>query len=499
MDDKKKDKLVWWVLITVIIGTFLGALDQTVVNLALPDIIDEFDLTVSSSGWIATAYILANAVFVPVWGKLGDTIGRKKVYIFGFIIFIIGSVLSGFAWSLESMILFRIIQAIGSSADYPTAMAIIASTFKEGRARARALGIWSSAFAAATVLGPLIGGPIIDHIGWRFVFFINLPIGILGILMAIRFVTESTSEKKTKNFDWWGAITLGIALASLILVLEKGYGWGWASINSLLCYTSIITFIHIFIKIEKNVSDPIVDLGFFKIPTFVNVISNNFIVFMGMMGSVFLIPIFTQTFLGYSATEAGFLFMPMAICMVISAALGGNLTGKVKSKYVIYISTTIAALGLSLFAFLDPKSGALGVVIPLCIMALGMGLGMAQRTNLITSVVKSSAMGAASSVLSLARSISGAFGIAIFSTLLNNRIEHNILQINNFSQFLGATSKELQTFIALIGIKAQINAYHFVFITSSVIVALGAFTILTLKVKNEKNVGEKEIYQVSNI
>lgn len=486
METKQKNNLRWWVLVTVIVGTFLGSLDQTVVNLALPDIMGEFGLTVSSSGWIATAYILANAIFIPVWGKLGDTIGRKKVYIFGFSIFIIGSVLSGFAWDLKSMIIFRVIQAIGSSADYPTAMSIIAQTFKEGRERARALGIWSSAFAAATVLGPLVGGPIIDNIGWRFVFFINLPIGILGILMALRFINESTSEHKTKKFDWFGAITLGITLASLILVLEKGYGWGWTSVNSIICYSLVAVFTTIFIKIEKKAKEPIVDLGFFKIPTFVNVISNNFIVFMGMMGSIFLIPIFTQTFLGYSATESGFIFMPMAFCMVIFGALGGNLTGRVKSKYVIYISTTIAAFGLFLLTGLDPRSNVFAVIIPLCIMASGMGLGMAQRTNLIASVVKSSEMGIASSVLALARSIAGAFGIAVFSTLLNNRIEQSVLNINRFSQFFGTTATELQTYIGLIGIKAQINAYHFVFITSSLVVGLGAFTILALKVKNEK-------------
>ena len=149
---ESKGNLRWWILLTVIVGTFLGRLDQTIVNLALPKIIGDFGITVSSAGWIATAYILANAVFVPVWGKLGDTIGRKKVYILGFSIFIFGSVLAGLAWNLGSMIVFRIIQAIAGSADYPTAMAIIAITFKQGKERAQALGIWSSSFAAAAVL-----------------------------------------------------------------------------------------------------------------------------------------------------------------------------------------------------------------------------------------------------------------------------------------------------------------------------------------------------------
>jgi len=487
MKENKGNKLRWWILITVIVGTFLGSLDQTIVNLALPKIIDEFGITVSQAGWIATAYILANAVFVPIWGKLGDTIGRKKVYIFGFSIFIIGSVLAGFAWDLKSMIFFRVIQAIAGSADYPTAMAIIAVTFREGRERAQALGIWSSAFAAASVLGPLVGGPLIDSFGWRSVFLINLPIGIVGILMALRFINESRSEVKSKSFDWFGALTLGVMLSALVLVLDKGFEWGWLSTNSMTCYALVLIFTSIFIKIEKKVKEPIVDLSFFKIPTFVNVISNNFIVFMGMMGSVFLIPIFTQTFLGYGATESGFLFMPMAFCMVISAAIGGTLAGKIKAKYVIFSSTVIAAIGLFLFSFLDPKSAPLGIIIPLCIMALGMGFGMAQRTNIIASVVKPEEIGIASSVLALSRSIAGAFGIALFGTILNNRIEHNILALNRYSNIFSTNPIEIQKYLGLITLKAQVSAYGYVFIISSIVVLVGAFAILTLKLKEEKN------------
>src|ERR1035437_7477665 len=193
MKNNSQNNLRWLVLLTVIVGTFLGRLDQTIVNLALPKMIDTFGITVTSAGWISTAYILANAIFVPIWGKLGDTIGRKKVYLIGFSIFILGSVLAGFAWNLSSMIVFRIIQAIAGSADYPTAMAILAVTFREGKERAQALGIWSSSFAAASGFGPLWGGPLIDNFGWRSVFLINLPIGILGIYMALRFINESRS------------------------------------------------------------------------------------------------------------------------------------------------------------------------------------------------------------------------------------------------------------------------------------------------------------------
>jgi EmrB/QacA subfamily drug resistance transporter len=482
----KGSNLRWWILLTVIIGTFLGRLDQTIVNLALPKIISDFGITVSAAGWIATAYILANAVFVPIWGKLGDTLGRKKVYIWGFSIFILGSALAGLSWNLSSMIVFRIIQSIAGSADYPTAMAILAVTFKQGRERAQALGIWSSSFAAAVVFGPLLGGPLIDNFGWRSVFLVNIPIGILGMAMAFRFINESRSETKTRFFDWWGAATLGGALSSLVLVLDQGSTWGWLSLNSFICYFFMIAFLFIFIAIEKRVPEPIVDLKFFKIPAFVNVLLNNFVVFMGMMGGVFLLPIFAQTFLGYNATQAGYLFVPMAVAMMIASPLGGMLTGRVQSRYVIFLSTLIAAIGLFLFTGLDPKSGALAIIIPLTVMAFGLGFGMAQRTNVVASVVPQNEIGIASSILALVRNISGAFGIAIFATILTDRTNSNVLSINSLSKLGSHLPLDIQKYISLIILKAQVDAYDFVFLISSIIVFVGSFTILFLKLKNER-------------
>ena len=483
---KENTNLRWWILLTVIVGTFLGRLDQTIVNLALPKIISDFGITVTSAGWIATAYILANAVFVPIWGKLGDTIGRKKVYIIGFSIFILGSVLAGLSWNLSSMIVFRVIQAIAGSADYPTAMAILAVTFKEGKERAQALGIWSSSFAAAVVFGPLLGGPLIDNFGWRSVFLVNLPIGLLGIYMAFHFINESRSAIKTRFFDWWGALTLGGTLSSLVLVLDKGSDWGWLSWESLLCYFLVVVLLGVFIKIEQKVPEPIVDLKFFKIPAFVNTLLNNFVVFMGMMGGVFLLPVFAQTFLGYNATESGYLFIPMAAAMMLAAPVGGMLTGRVQSRYVIFASTLVASIGIFLFTGLDPKSGALDIIIPLSVMAFGLGFGMAQRTNVIASVVPENEIGIASSILALVRNIAGAFGIAIFATILNSRITTNVLTINNFSKLYSHIPIEIQKFVTLISLKAQIDAFNYVFLVASIIVFLGSFTILFLKLDKEK-------------
>jgi EmrB/QacA subfamily drug resistance transporter len=482
----EKDNSKWLILATVMVGTFLGRLDQTIVNLALPKIINDFSITVSAAGWIATAYILANAVFVPVWGKLGDTIGRKKVYMLGFGIFIVGSALAGLAWNLGSMLVFRVIQAIASSADYPTAMAILAFTFKDGRERAQALGIWSSVFAASAVVGPLLGGPLIDNFGWRSVFLINIPVGLIGLFMALVFVPESKG-RQAESFDWWGALTLGAALSSLVLVLDKGTDWGWSSLSCVVCYLVIAVFTTIFIIIEKNHKEPIVDLKFFKNAVFVNSLVNNFIVFMGLMGSVFVIPIFAQTFLGYSATESGYLFMPMAFALMLASPLGGALTGRIKANYVITASTAVAALGLFLFAaFIDVRATALDIMFPLFIMAFGLGFGMAQRTGAIAAVVPSEEMGVASSILALARNIAGAFGIAIFGTILVSTTGSNVLKIAQNSTLNVHTPSVIQQFTSLIELKAQVDAYHTIFLAGMWFLIAGTILAFWLKIPEKK-------------
>lgn len=480
----KKSNLQWLVLLTVIIGTFLGRLDQTIVNLALPKMINDFGITVTSAGWIATAYIIANAVFVPVWGKLGDTIGRKKVYIFGFVMFIVSSVFAGLAWNFPSMIFFRVMQAIASSADYPTAMAILAVTFTDFKQRGQALGIWSSAFAASAVLGPLIGGPLIDNFGWRSIFLLNLPVGLIGLAMALAFVEESVSDNKTRKFDWWGAITLGGALASLVMVLDQGTTWGWTSMNSMLSYLGIVVFSIAFAVIERNHAEPIVDFKFFKNETFTTALINNFIIFMGMMGSVFIIPIFAQTFLGMTATEAGYLFIPMAIGMMIAAPIGGRLIGKVKPNYIIAASTFGAAVSIYLFSILlDPRSGALDIIIPLSLMAFSMGFAMAQRTSLITNSVPTNEVGVASSILALARNIAGAVGIAISGTIINNMSNNIVVNIARYSTLHLSNPSQLSTAIGLMELKAQVSAYAMVFNISAIVLFIGFIAAFWIKTK----------------
>ncbi|VAW31897.1 hypothetical protein MNBD_CPR01-240 [hydrothermal vent metagenome] len=483
----RNDSTRWFVLATVIFGTFLGRLDQTVVNIALPKIINDFGITVTSAAWIVTAYILANAVFVPIWGKLGDTVGRKKIYLIGFIGFIIASGLCAFAWDLSSMVVFRVVQGFAVSADYPTAMAIVAVTFTNTKERAQALGAWSASFAVASVFGPLIAGPLIDAFSWRSIFFMNIPLGIIGLVLAIVFINESVGEKRQTHFDWLGSSTLATALFMLTFVLDRGHTWGWLSGMSIACYVGTVVFMGAFIAIERRESEPIINLDFFKITPFVFTLINTSVVFMAMMGSVLLIPIFSEIFLGYSATQTGFLFVPMAVSLMIAATLGGRLVGKIESRYVIFVGTIIATLGIFSLTYIDPRSGPLAIMIPMSILAGGLGLGMAQRTNIIATSVSKNEIGEASAILALVRNIAGAFGVAIFSTILESVINKNIINVAQSSiiNSVTATAQEMHQFVGLIILKAEVMGYSSVYFIAAIIMLVGSFTAFFIKIPNE--------------
>src|SRR5882757_5973024 len=197
----------WLVFATVMVGTLLIGLDRTVVNLAVPKVIGDFGINVATAAWIATAYIIANAVFVPVFGKLGDMFGNRVIYLWSFVGFIIVSVLAGLAWSFSSLIAFRALQGLVGAAVYPTAMSLIAKSFRDPGARSQALGIWSSSFAVSAIIGPLIGGYLIDHFSWRMIFYINLPIGLAGLAMTIFFLPHDAPVERGR-FDWFGSILL---------------------------------------------------------------------------------------------------------------------------------------------------------------------------------------------------------------------------------------------------------------------------------------------------
>jgi EmrB/QacA subfamily drug resistance transporter len=497
----KKEKIQitqWLTLITVMIASFLGRLDSTIVNLATPKIIKEFGITVSQASWISTAYIIANAIFVPIFGKLGDLIGRKMLYIFGILGFTLTSMLAGLSFNLQSMVLFRILQGITVSIDYPIALSIIAHTFQNKEQRAQAMGLWSAIFAVSAVFGPLIGGPLIDNFSWRWVFYINLPLGLIGTYMAIKFIEEPVKEiKGLKNFDLFGALLLGISLGTLVLVLDQGQSWGWFSQKSIICYLiTIITGIY-FVLVENKAEEPVVDLKFFKIPAFSAAIITSFISFMGLMGGMFILPVFIQNYLGYSVTKTGLLFIPMAVGMMLAAPLGGKLSAKIEARFLTAFGMLWGAIVMYSMSAIDIKWTGTTLAIRMALLAAGIGLGLSPLTNAATSTIPIKEVGIASSVLALARNIAGAFGIAIFATILSNTTTSLLLDLQKHSVINLTNPQYLKIISGLMMTKANILSFAIVFKTVSLIMILGAATAIL--VKEKKRVPQEKINHTAEI
>lgn len=435
----------WLILIILSFGSALVILDKTITNIALPTIITYFGTTLTTASWIATIYVLTNAIFIPVWGKLGGVFGHRKIFTIGFVGFILASMLSGIAWSINSLIFFRALQGTLGAAVIPAAMSIVVDNFKDRKARAQALGIWSSVFAVAIVLGPLIGGPLIDGFSWRSIFYINLPIGLIILLLIFLFVPKSIPGERGK-FDYKGAIYLGLALFSLILVLDKGIEWGWLSLESIMFYLLFILFSLLFCSAELNAPSPIVSLKLFKNRNLSAALGTTIITHGIWTGSLLVISLFVQHYLGYNATHAGYIYLPLLIGYSVLSPIGANLSNKFKPRTVISTGLFIGVLGIVVLSAVNSNSTFISLAMPLFVMGAGLGVGSAPINTAVTSSVPHSEVGVASGLLSLGRNVSGSFGIALLTTLIEAG-----------------------------------KSYQFVFIVCAVFIALGGFVSLLIK------------------
>ncbi len=469
----------WLVLLTVMVGTLLIGLDRTVVNLAVPKIIGDFGIDVTTAAWIATAYIITNAVFVPVFGKLGDMFGNRIIYLWSFVGFVVVSLFAGLAWDFGSLIAFRALQGLVGAAVYPTAMSLIAKSFVEPKARAQALGIWSSSFAVSAIIGPLLGGYLIDNFSWRMIFYINLPIGLIGIALVMLFLPHDRPAARGA-FDWLGSILLAGAITSMVLVLDQGQSWGWTSAASLACYAGTIIFGWLTYWWETRHTHPIIDFRLFKNPVIVSVLSVSFLSFGGMMGAMFLLPVFAQTFLGYDAIQTGLLFVPMGLALPIFAPLGARLATTINPRYTVSFGMALSALSFFILRTLDPAMTFWDFVIPLSMFGAGLGLGLAPLTNASTTAVPASEIGMSSGLLNLTRNIGGAFGIAIFGTILANLTNANVLMVAQNSVIRSTNPQDIASGMKLIILKADLLSYGTVFEFAALAMLLGGILALLL-------------------
>ncbi|WP_455587854.1 DHA2 family efflux MFS transporter permease subunit [Bacteroides sp.] len=413
----------WLILGNIMIGTFMAVLDTTIVNTGLPVIMGTLGASINTAEWVLTGYMLAIASILPAAAWLADRFGYKKIYFISMFVFTFGSFMCGNSTSIEELIFWRVIEGMGCGTIMPLGMAIVSNTFPPEE-RGMALGFWTIASAASVSFGPYIGGYLVDNLNWNYIFYVNVPVGIIALFVTA-ILQEEYKADKPAPFDIPGFITSGIFLPAFMYGLSEVNSatntQGWNSPVVLVSmWISAVTFV-LFIYFELTVKYPLINLKVFTDRNFTLSNVMMFIFGVGMFGSTFLIPLYLQNNLGYSALQAGAFFIPVGIIQGICSPVSGMLGQKINPKILI-----VAGLGLMAFSFymnfyLSFLTEEWYLMTSLCLRGVGMGLLFTPLLTLSLANIRIDMMAQASSVTNIIRQMGGSFGVAIFSHILTQR------------------------------------------------------------------------------
>ncbi len=420
----------WWVLANVMVGTFMAVLDVSIVNVGLPKMMAVFGVSVDKIEWVLTGYLLVFAVMLPSSGWIADHLGYKKSYTMGLLLFTVGSLFCSLSWNENLLIFFRIIQGAGAGFIMPVGMAIVTREFPPNQ-RGMALGFWGIAAASSISLGPLVGGYLIDNFSWHAIFDINVPIGIIGIAATIIIQREYKTEH-VKKFDMLGFITMSVFLTSFLLALADGNAdWntgGWTSEFILACFAIAFVSFVIFIVTEFTVEHPIIELRLLKNYNFgvANIIL--FIFGVALFGNSFLLPLYLQNSLGYTALQAGLVFFPVGILQAIVSPIAGRMTDKMNPKIPVIIGTILLTISLYLFSNFSLSTEHGQIMLPLYIRGLSLGMLFIPLTTIALLEMPNEKLAQASGLFNTIRQIGGSFGVALLGTILTQRVKFHMSQ-----------------------------------------------------------------------
>jgi EmrB/QacA subfamily drug resistance transporter len=407
---------IWIIFSGLMLGSFLSSLDQTIVATALPTIVRDLG-TASQLSWVVTAYLLASTVATGLWGKLSDLFGRKPAYLTCTAIFLVGSALCGLSQSMLELILFRALQGIGGGGLTVLAQTIIGDIVSP-RDRGRYQGIFGAVFGVSSVLGPLVGGFLVDNLTWRWVFYVNLPIG-LASLFVTTFALPATSRRRRAQVDWAGAALLTLATSALVLLASLGgtmFAWSSPQVIG-FALTAVVAVVG-FVIVEAHAAEPILPPRLFANPVFVVASVLSFIIGAIMLGSITFIPTYLQAVKGASATESGLQMLPLMAGVLLTSTASGQIvsrTGRYKALPVV--GTAIATLGVFLMSTLTIQTSTSQVGVDLFVFGIGLGLSMQVLTVAVQNVVGVADLGAATSGVSFFRSIGSVLGVAVFGAI----------------------------------------------------------------------------------
>ena len=417
METNSKRKLL---LVGLLLGMFFSALDQTIVGTAMPRIIGELG-GLDILTWVSISYMLSSTTVVPIAGKLADLYGRRPLYLSGLFIFILGSALCGTSNSMTQLIFYRGLQGIGGGILMPMAMTIIGDIFPPNQ-RGKWQGVMGAMFGLASVIGPTVGGWIVDHSTWRWVFYINLPVGILAAVTIYYGLQGEQIRKDKVAIDFAGAGTLIVGIVSLLLGLSLGgkeYPWGSWQIIGLL--STAFVFLLTFIFIERRVNEPILSLDFFKNKVFMATSLVGFLMGLGMFGAIMFLPLYMQGVIGVNATTSGNTMIPMMFAMVITSIIGGQIINKVRFRTMLTTGMGAMAVTFYLLSTMSVNTTALVASSYIVVMGLGMGLVMPTLTIALQNAFPPEQRGVVTSSSQFFRSIGGTLGMALFGIVMNNR------------------------------------------------------------------------------
>ncbi len=407
----------WWTLAAVAFGLFMIMLDNTVVNVALPSIQESLGLKVSELEWIVAGYALTFGAFMLTGGKLADLLGRRRMFVVGLIVFTASSLACGLAGSATILIAARVVQGLGAALMNPSTLSIITVTFPP-KQRGMAIGIWAGVSALALAIGPLVGGLITEHINWNWIFFINVPIGILGVVAAYLFIDESRDNSAEQRPDIPGLATSALGLFALIYALIEGNSYGWSSTRIIGAFVVAGLALLAFVLLEMHQRLPMLDLSLFKNRTFTGANLVMLLVALAMFGVFFYISLYMQRVLGYSPTEAGAAFLPMTVLIVFLAPLAGKYSDRFGSRYLAGTGMLLLSVSLFLFSRLGVHASYWQLLPAMLIGGTGMSLTMTPTTAAAMSAVAMNKAGVGSAVLNSARQVGGSLGIALIGAII---------------------------------------------------------------------------------